>query len=111
MAIRSNAASSAVEVIEAAPNRIQVKGALTFETARRAHEAGLKILRGSQSREPVLVDCADVGESDSAGLAVLIDWLAKATAQGRSVQFSNLPAGIVAAARISEVDQWVLQSA
>lgn len=93
-----------MDVIESAPNRIQVKGALTFETARSAHEAGLKILRESQSKEPVAVDCSGVDESDSAGLAVLIDWLANARAQGRRMHFSNLPAGILAAARISDVE-------
>ena len=101
--IRVNA-SATVDVVEAAPNRIEVKGALTFSTARRAREAGLKIIKGSQSREPLEVDCAGVEESDSAGLAVLIDWLSNAKVQGRTVQFSNLPTGIVAAARISDVD-------
>jgi len=100
----SNAASATVDVVEAAANRIEVKGALTFATARRAREAGLGILRASQSREVIAVDCGGVGESDSAGLAVLLDWLANAAVQGRSVQFSNLPAGILAAAKISDVE-------
>jgi phospholipid transport system transporter-binding protein len=104
MAIHLNAASLTVDVIEAAPNRIEMKGALTFETARRAREESLKILNGSQSRETLAVDCSGVGESDSAGLAMLIDLLAHATAQGRGVVFSNLPAGIVAVAKISDVD-------
>jgi phospholipid transport system transporter-binding protein len=81
-----------------------VKGALTFATARRAREAGLDLLKRSQSREALTVDCSGVGESDSAGLAVLIDLLANAVAQGRSVHFLNLPQGIRAAAKISEVD-------
>ena len=103
MAIHPNAASWTVEVLEAAPNRLQVKGALTFETARRAREAALQILERSSSRDPVVVDCGGVDESDSAGLAVLLDFLRNAEARGRAVQFVNLPAGILAAANISEV--------
>ncbi len=104
MPIATNGALQTVEVVEVRPDRVQVKGALTFATARRAREAALEILKRSQSREPLTVDCSGVGESDSAGLAVLIDLLANATKRGRSVQFWNLPHGIQAAARISEVD-------
>jgi phospholipid transport system transporter-binding protein len=104
MATAVNGASATVEVVEVRPDRVQVKGALTFATARAAREAGLAILTRSSSREPLTVDCSGVGASDSAGLAVLIDLLASATKQGRAVQFWNLPAGIVAAAKISDVD-------
>ncbi len=100
----SHSASATVEVVEVRPDRVQMKGALTFVTARHAREASLEILKRSQSRELLTVDCSGVSESDSAGLSVLIDLLANASAQGRSVQFWNLPAGIEAAAKISDVD-------
>jgi len=104
MYIPQKMASATVDVVEASSNRLEVKGALTFVTARRAHEAGLHFLHASSSREALTVDCAGVGESDSAGLAVLIEWLAAATKQGRSIQYSNLPPGILAAAKISDVE-------
>jgi phospholipid transport system transporter-binding protein len=93
-----------VEVVEVRPDRVQVKGSLVFATARAAREAGLAILERAQSSEPLTVDCSGVGASDSAGLAVLVDLLANATKRGRAVQFFNLPAGIVAVAKISDVD-------
>ena len=102
--ISANGASATVEVVEVRPDRVQVKGALTFATARAAREAALGILERSSSAEPLMVDCSGVGASDSAGLAVLIDLLANATKRGRAVQFWNLPPGIVAAAKISDVD-------
>ena len=93
-----------MEVVEVRPDRVQMKGSLVFATARAAREASLAILARSSSSEPLTVDCSGVGLSDSAGLAVLIDLMANATKRGRSVQFFNLPAGIVAAAKISDVD-------
>jgi phospholipid transport system transporter-binding protein len=93
-----------VEVVEVRADRVQMKGSLVFATARAAREAGLAILERSSSSEPLTVDCSGVGSSDSAGLAVLIDLLANASQRGRTVQFWNLPPGIVAAAKISEVD-------
>ena len=93
-----------VEVVAASPDRLAVNGALTFATARRAHEAGLDIIRANDSREPLQIDCAGVTDSDSAGLAVLIDWIANAKTQGRTLTFANLPPGIRAAAQISDVE-------
>ena len=93
-----------VEVTEVTPDHLAVSGALTFDTARRAREAGLRLMGASQSREPIEIDCADVKESDSAGLAVLIDWLAQATKAGRTIRYANLPPGIRAAAKISDVE-------
>jgi phospholipid transport system transporter-binding protein len=104
MDVAANEASTTVEVVEVRPDRVQMKGSLTFVTATAAREAGLAILNRSSSSEPLTVDCSGIGASDSAGLAVLIDLLANATKRGRSVQFWNLPPGIVAAAKISDVD-------
>jgi phospholipid transport system transporter-binding protein len=104
MAIGTNGTSATVEVVEVRPDRIQMKGSLVFATAKAARAAGLEILERSQSRESLTVDCSGVGASDSAGLAVLVDFLANATKRGRAVQFWNLPSGIVAVAKISDVD-------
>jgi phospholipid transport system transporter-binding protein len=104
MYIPQKSASATVDVVEVSPNRMDVKGALNYITARRAREAGLRVLQGSSSREAITVDCSGVGDADSAGLAVLIDWLATASKQGRGLQFSNLPPGILASAKISDVE-------
>jgi len=79
-------------------------GPLTFASARRAREAGLGALaRGGDGA--LLIDCKGLTDSDSAGLTVLIDWLAAAKAAGRSLRFANLPQGLAALGRISEVDE------
>lgn len=95
-----------VEVVQAGPDRLAVSGSLTFQTARRAYEAGCSLLAaagGGSAAGPVQIDCAGVTESDSAGLAVLIEWLAAATRLGRHVHYQNLPEGIRATAQISDV--------
>jgi phospholipid transport system transporter-binding protein len=46
-----------------------------------------------------------VGLADSAGLAVLLDWLSAAKSAGRSLRYAHLPQELVALARISEVDE------
>ena len=93
----------AVEISEATPGRIVVRGELTFATARDARQLGVMVFEASRA-ERFLVDCAGVTRGDSAGLAVLLDWLAWGRRRKRAVVLENLPASMVAIARISEVD-------
>ena len=101
--VPQTSAEATVQVQQPAPDRMTVTGALTFETARRAYDAGLRLVR-SGSSEPLQVDCAGVTESDSAGLAVLIEWLAQGARIDRKLTFASIPHGIRAAAKISDVE-------
>lgn len=80
------------------------KGPLIFGTARGARELGLDALEAG-SDGALLIDCQGITASDSAGLAVLLDWLAAARAQGRSLRFTHLPQGLAALGRISDVNE------
>lgn len=50
------------------------------------------------------VDLAGVSDGDSAGLALLIEWLRLAKDSQRPIHFANVPGQISALARISEVE-------
>ena len=91
-------------LVATANGQLAAQGPLTFATARRAHEEGLRSLSSTAARE-LEVDCAGITLSDSAGLAVLLDWLGAATRAGRSLRFRHLPPGLVALGRISEVEE------
>ena len=85
-----------------AEDRLGASGPLTFATARAARLAGLEVLRAGA--QPLQIDCAGVTASDSAGLAVLLDWLAAAKLAGRKLRLLGLPEGLMALGRISEVE-------
>jgi phospholipid transport system transporter-binding protein len=102
------AVPDAVELVDLGSGKVQVRGALTFGTARRARAAGRKLL-ADRTGPPLEVDCSAVTASDSAGLAVLLDWLALAKRQGRAVRYTHLPAPIRAVAHISEVESLLSQ--
>jgi ABC-type transporter Mla MlaB component len=91
------------EVVSVAGDRLAVRGALTFATARRASEAGLRAMSASAARR-LEIDCAAVTAADSAGLAVCLVWLARAQRDGRELRFANLPASVRALARISDLE-------
>ena len=92
-----------VGISEASAGRIVVTGELTFASARDARQLGLLVLEGSRASK-LVIDCGGVTRADSAGLAVLLDWLAWGRRKSRTVTLENLPAPLVAIARISEVD-------
>lgn len=91
-------------IVAASPGRLAVSGPLTFATASEAREEGLEVI-SSADGGALEVDCAAVDQSDSAGLAVLLDWLAEAQRRKVSLRFANLPARLLAIARISEIEE------
>ena len=95
------------EFIARSAEGAQVRGPLVFATARRAREAGLAALRAAAGA--LVIDCGALGQTDSAGLAVLLDWLAEARRAGKALHFERLPDGLLRLARISAVDGMLQQ--
>ena len=92
----------AFSIKRTAPDRLEAEGAICFEGATRALHAGLALIgRG----EDTTIDLARVIEADSAGLAVLVEWLARARKLGTVLHYANIPAQILAIAKISELDE------
>lgn len=87
------------------PDRLRARGELDFGTAAAALRAGLALLpRGGRCT----IDLAGVTSADSAGLAVLVEWLAAATERGGSLSFESVPAQLRAIARISDLETLLL---
>jgi phospholipid transport system transporter-binding protein len=99
-----NSGSAVFEIAAGADGRAQVRGSLTFATARQARVDGVEKFQkcGARACE---VDCSGIAKSDSAGLSVLLDWLALAKREGRSLRYVKLPEELIALARISEVEE------
>lgn len=94
---------ASVQIVASSDSRFEVRGALTFATARRAMQGGDKAFAASAARE-LEVSCAGVRAADSAGLAVLMGWLGWARRHGRVLRLTDLPEAIKGIARISEVE-------
>jgi phospholipid transport system transporter-binding protein len=81
--------------------RLRFSGALNYETAG-------DVLAESERRfEPydsITVSFEEVTDADSAGLALLLEWVARAKREAREIRFEQVPAQIRAIARISEVE-------
>jgi phospholipid transport system transporter-binding protein len=92
-----------ISISESSAGRVVVTGELTFGTAREARKIGILVLESSRA-DRIVVDCSAVTRADSAGLAVLLDWLAWGRRRSKPLSLQNIPASLIAIARISEVD-------
>ncbi len=78
-----------------------VSGDMTFDTAE-------KILRASENlfdeHTQIEVDLSEITDSDSAGLALLLEWVTWANHSVREIRFTKMPEKILAIARTTEVE-------
>jgi phospholipid transport system transporter-binding protein len=96
------AGSSTVTLVENSPGQFSASGRITFATARAARDTGMAAFSGGDG-QAIQIDCSGISASDSAGLAVLLDWMAVARRSGRSLHYRNLPLQVQAIAKISDV--------
>jgi phospholipid transport system transporter-binding protein len=81
--------------------RFALSGSLNLATARHAVDAGERAFGDLRRIE---IDLSGVEAVDSAGLAVLLEWVRWARLQGRCLAYRDPPDGLEAIAKISEVD-------
>ena len=82
--------------------RLEIQGDLSFASVPMLWEQCLAQLRRHAELE---IDLSQVHRSDSAGLALLVECLRQARQTGKSIRFFNIPAQMLAIARVSCLDQ------
>jgi phospholipid transport system transporter-binding protein len=87
---------------------LRASGELTFETAVEALAAGERLLASEKNSR---VDLSGVREGDSAGLAVLVEWLAGQLARGGQLEYAGMPAQMRSIARICGLEELLLPAA
>lgn len=98
--------SARIEALGA--GRFRVSGVLNSATVTGLLKQSRERFAGTTRLE---VDLGAVTEGDSAGLALLLEWLRLARQAKQQIQFNNIPAQISALARISEVDDLLASTA
>lgn len=93
---------SAPTIALGAEGVVVVSGELTFATVTALHRRSLSLFAGQ--RGELRIDLGGVSRADSAGVALLIEWMRWARHNGGSVQFCNLPQQLRTIARASDLD-------
>ena len=82
--------------------QFRLQGALTFQNVGDAVDLGRTLFRDGRA---VVVDLQEVTRADSAGLALLIEWMRQARHGGGYVAFRNVPEQILHIAEASGLDK------
>jgi phospholipid transport system transporter-binding protein len=82
--------------------RSRVVGSLHFTTVSGLLSAGAEAIGRNEAS---VIDLAAVTASDSAGLALLIEWLSVAKGANRTLRYENIPSQLQQLARLSEVEE------
>jgi phospholipid transport system transporter-binding protein len=67
----------------------EISGRLTFQTVPRFQDQAGNLLQGNA--QPVTIDMQGVTQADSAGLALMIEWLQLARAAKHELVFAHIP--------------------
>lgn len=78
---------------------LAVRGALTFHTVPDLFRQSSAWMQKSSGL--VTIDLKDVQRADSAGLALLVEWLHLARGKGRDVRFVNVPEQVRSLSRVN----------
>ena len=94
-------ASESFEFEALGGGRFAIRGAFGFKTVTAILERSRQLF---DDVAVIKVDFSGVSDADSAGLALLLEWVSWARSARREMRFFEIPSQIRAVAEISEVD-------
>ncbi|NCA69027.1 MAG: STAS domain-containing protein [Sphingobacteriia bacterium] len=92
---------SAAHLTSHGPGCFSLEGRLDFSTVARLAVCGGELLH---AQTVVEIDLAGVTAANSAGLALLLEWLDMARARGARLTYRNLPDSLARLARVSNLE-------
>ena len=99
-------ANEAAALIErSGPGVLHVRSDLTFASVTSVLVHSRPLLNADGGR--LVIDLADVTRADSAGLALLLEWLRMTRAKGAEILFRHVPEQLMAIARASDLERLI----
>lgn len=86
---------------EQAPGYFTLEGSLTFASIDKHSPQSFRFLRGM---DRVCIDLSKLEASDSAGLALMIEWIKLSRNSRVKLSFKNIPDQLLALAKLSGLD-------
>ena len=90
------------ELSDLGEGRFALRGDMSFDTAEQILRASEKLF---DAHAHIEVDLSNVAETDSASLALLLEWITRANRSEREIRFVSLPEKVLAIAQTTEVDE------
>jgi len=82
--------------------RAKVSGVLHFTTVTDLLKSGSEAITNGRV---AIIELSGVKDSDSSGLALLIEWLSIARAASKNLRYENIPTQLHQLARLSDVEE------
>lgn len=92
-------------ITSSAPDQFAVSGNLSFDTVGELLGQGRALFTNAPH---INIDLTAVSHVDSAGLALLLEWLRYGKQHNKVVRYMNIPAQLKSLAAISEVETMLL---
>lgn len=89
------------ELADLGEGRFALSGDMSFDTAERILQASEEPF---EQHTRIEVDLSGVKQADSAGLALLLEWITWANHTVREIRFTGMPDRVLAIAKTTEVD-------
>ena len=93
---------SKLTLTEQSPGHFTVEGSLTFASIDKHTPKSFGYLKGIDS---ICIDLAQVEATDSAGLALMVEWIRISRLSRVRLRFKNIPEQILALAKLSGLDE------
>jgi len=93
---------SQLNIIKQGPRHFVIDGDLTFATIDKQTLKSFVFLK---SASEVTIDLSGVANTDSAGLALMIEWIKYARHNRTQLSFKNIPEQLLNLAKLSGFDQ------
>ncbi len=93
---------SKLTLTEQAPGYYTLEGSLTFASIDKQTPKSFKFLKGMDS---ICIDLSHVEATDSAGLALMIEWIRLSRMNRVQLRFKNIPDQLLTLAKLSGFDE------
>ncbi|HEY0634256.1 MAG TPA: STAS domain-containing protein [Gammaproteobacteria bacterium] len=93
---------SQARIESSSDSTLRVSGELTFATVTALNREAAPLL--GHASGTLVIDLGGVTRADSAGLALLIEWLRRVHRQGATLRFSHMPAQMHSIATVSDLE-------
>ena len=101
-------AAPAALAVHREAERARLDGTIDFTTARAALA---EVAPAVETTPGLVIDLGGIRRSNSAGLALIVEWLGIARRAGHAVTFANVPDGLLQLARVCQVDALLADAA
>ena len=87
--------------------RFSLGGQVSFHTAETILRESARLFA---AHDRIRIDLSAVERTDSAGLALLLEWISQASQSGKQIAFDEIPEKIHAIAETAEIDELLMRS-